>query len=41
MNPEVSFRAFCWAIIFGMGFHVGYGLISLIVELAQRALARS
>lgn len=41
MNLELSFKGFVAAIIFGMGAHIGWGLISLIVELAQRALNRA
>lgn len=40
MSPEISFRSFVWAIILGMGFHVGWGLISLLVDLAARAVGR-
>lgn len=41
MNAEVSFRTFLWAIIVGMGLHVGWGLISLLIELAARAVNRA
>ena len=40
MNMEVSFKTFLWAIIVGMGLHVGWGLISVIVLLAAQAVGR-
>lgn len=41
MNAEASFRSFCGWIIAGMGLHIGWGLIGLVVDLAAKALARS
>lgn len=35
---EASFKGFCAAIIFGMGAHVGWGLISLLIDLAAKAV---
>lgn len=40
MNAEASFRAFLGWIIAGMGLHIGWGLISLIVDMAAKALGR-
>lgn len=39
MNVEVSFKSFLFAIIFGMGVHIGWGLISLVVWAMARALS--
>lgn len=41
MNAEISFKTFLWAVIVGMGVHVGWGLISLIIEMAARAVGRA
>lgn len=38
MNAEVSFKTFLWAIIVGMGFRIGWGLIGLLVEMAARSV---
>jgi len=40
MNIEVSFRAFLYWIIAGMGFHVGWGLIALLIDMAARSIGR-
>lgn len=39
MNMKASIEAFLWAIVVGMGFHIGWGLISLIVWAAAKALS--
>lgn len=41
MNMKASIELFLAAIVFGMGFHVGYGLISLIVWAAAKALGQA
>ena len=38
MPTESSLKTFIWAIIVGMGFHIGWGLISLLISLAARAV---
>lgn len=38
MNGEASVKTFLWAIVVGMGLHVGWGLISLIVWVAAKAV---
>lgn len=38
MNAEVSVRTFLWAVLVGMGFRVGWGLIGLVIEMAARAV---
>lgn len=38
MNHELSFRAFLYWLIAGMGLHIGWGLISLLIEAAARAV---
>ncbi len=40
MNMEASLRSFLGWIVAGMGLHVGWGLITLVVELIARALAQ-
>ena len=35
---EVSWKTFVWAVLLGMGFHVGWGLISLIVWAMAKAV---
>jgi len=40
MNSGISWQTFVWAIIVGMGFHVGWGLISIIAGLVSGAVAR-
>ncbi len=41
MNPEPSFKAFLGWIVAGMGLHVGWGLIQLIIEMAARAVNKA
>lgn len=41
MNLEVSLKAFIAWIIAGMGLHVGWGLITLIVDLISSAVRRA
>lgn len=41
MNMKASLELFLAAIVFGMGFHVGWGLISLIVWVAAKSLGQS
>jgi hypothetical protein len=38
MNTETSFRTFVWAIIVGMGFRIGWGLIGLLIDMAAKAI---
>jgi hypothetical protein len=38
VNIELSFKTFMWSIIVGMGLHLGWGLISLVVWLAAKAV---
>jgi hypothetical protein len=38
MNAEISFKTFIWAVIVGMGLHIGWGLISLIVWVLAKSL---
>lgn len=38
MNGEASLKTFVWAVVVGMGLHVGWGLIGLLVDLAARAV---
>ncbi len=38
MNAEASFKSFLGWIVAGMGLHIGWGLISLLVDMAQRAI---
>ena len=40
MNIEASLRSFVGWIVAGMGFHVGWGLISLLIELAAKAVSK-
>jgi len=37
---EASFKTFCAAILFGMGFHIGWGLISILIGLAAQAVGQ-
>jgi len=37
---KASFETFLWAIVLGMGFHIGWGLISLIIALAAKAVGQ-
>lgn len=41
MTLEASIKGFLAAIVFGMGAHIGWGLISLIVDLAAKSLGRA
>lgn len=41
MNMKASIELFLAAVVFGMGFHIGWGLISLIVWAAAAALGQS
>ena len=41
MNAKASFEAFLWAIVVGMGAHIGWGLITLLIELAARAVNKA
>lgn len=38
MNAEASFWAFIGWLIAGMGFHLGWGLISLLITILARAI---
>lgn len=38
MNMRASIEAFLWAIVVGAGFRIGWGLIELIVDVAQKAI---
>lgn len=38
VNMKASFELFVAAIVFGMGFHIGWGLIALLVWAAAQAL---
>ncbi len=40
MNVEVTLRSFVGWIVAGMGFHIGWGLISLLVEFAAKAVSK-
>lgn len=40
MNMQASFQLFLAAIVFGMGFHIGFGLISLIVWVLAKSLGQ-
>ncbi len=35
---KASIETFLWAIVLGMGFRIGWGLIGLIVSLAAKAV---
>lgn len=37
---ELSWRTFVWAVLLGMGFTVGTGLIRLIVSVAAKAVGQ-
>jgi len=37
---KASLETFLWAIVLGMGFHIGWGLISLIIALAAKAVGQ-
>lgn len=38
MNTEISFRAFVWAVILGMGFTLGSGAIRLVARWIAQAV---
>ena len=40
MNMKASIELFLAAIVFGMGFHIGWGLITLIVWVAAKSLGQ-
>ena len=37
MNIEISFKTFCWAVIVGAGFRLGWGIIGLLFEMLAKA----
>lgn len=39
MNGQASIQTFLWAIVVGMGLHVGWGLIELLITLAAKAVS--
>jgi hypothetical protein len=41
MNMKASIELFLAAIVFGMGFHIGYGLISFVVWVAAKSLGQA
>lgn len=41
MNHELTWKAFVYWVIAGMGTHVGWGLISLVIELLSSAVHRA
>lgn len=38
MNMEASVKTFLGAIVVGMGFHIGWGLIAILFELGAQAV---
>lgn len=40
MNMKASIELFLGAIVFGMGFHIGWGLIALLIALAGNAVGQ-
>lgn len=40
MNMKASIELFLAAIVFGMGFHIGWGLIALIIWFAAKAVGQ-
>lgn len=40
MNMKASIELFLAAIVFGMGFHIGWGLIALIIWVAAHAVGQ-
>ncbi len=38
MNGEAGWKAFVYWIVAGMGLHIGWGLIALIIYFAAKAL---
>jgi hypothetical protein len=41
MNVEASFKSFLAWIVAGMGLHVGWGLISLLIDFAAKAVSKA
>lgn len=39
MSGKASIETFLWAIVVGMGFHIGWGLIALLINLAAKAVS--
>ena len=40
MNTGGYFQTFVWGVLVGMGGHIGWGLISLVVEMAAKSLQK-
>ncbi len=40
MDASVSFKSFLGWIIAGMGLHIGWGLIALIIDLAAKSVGK-
>ncbi len=41
MGGDIGWRTFVWAIIVGMGLHIGWGLIALLIEMAARSVGKA
>lgn len=41
MNMKASLETFLWAIVLGMGFTIGTGLIRLVVSVAAKSVGMS
>lgn len=41
MNMQASIQAFLWAIVVGMGFRIGWGLIGLLIDMAAKAIGQA
>lgn len=41
MNPESTMKSFLGWVVAGMGLHVGWGLIALLIWFAAKAINQS
>lgn len=40
MSDKLSWKTFVYWIIAGMGLHIGWGLIALLIEFAAKAVGK-
>ncbi len=40
MNTGGYFATFVWGVLVGMGGHIGWGLITLVVDMLQKSLGK-
>jgi hypothetical protein len=40
MNGEASIKTFLWAVVVGMGFRLGWGLVALLFDFLAKSMGK-